>query len=135
MIDRRAGRSSAFADIMADRFHGAMRLRIDGRMQRPLTVLLAADVPGYGPLTKRDPARTLQRVKANRGPCLDPRVARRVTALCLMMIAIAGCAIPAAKPAYVGVFTGEFVDGLPLYRLPTIDVTGSRTRSSDVDGS
>jgi hypothetical protein len=58
-----------------------------------------------------------------------------VTALCLMMIAIAGCAIPAAKPAYVGVFTGEFVDGLPLYRLPTIDVTGSRTRSSDVDGS
>ena len=27
---------------------------------------------------------------------------------------------------YVGVFTGEFVDGKPLYRLPTIEVFGSR---------
>lgn len=28
--------------------------------------------------------------------------------------------------SYVGVFTGEFVDGRPLYRFPTIEVVGSR---------
>lgn len=40
------------------------------------------------------------------------------------------------EPApYVGVFTGEFVDGLPLYRFPTIEVVGWRTRAgaSDTD--
>jgi len=33
---------------------------------------------------------------------------------------------------YVGAFTGRFVDGLPLYRLPPIDVVGTR-RSADAD--
>ena len=28
--------------------------------------------------------------------------------------------------SYVGVFTGEFVDGKPLYRFPAIHVVGSR---------
>ena len=28
---------------------------------------------------------------------------------------------------YVGVFTGEFVDGVPLYRFPAIHVVGSRS--------
>jgi hypothetical protein len=28
---------------------------------------------------------------------------------------------------YVGVFTGEFVDGKPLYRFPTIEVVVSRS--------
>jgi len=52
--------------------------------------------------------------------------------LALLVLALAGCAsgLPhtgdASRPPYVGVFTGEFVDGLPLYRLPTIEVVGSR---------
>ena len=43
---------------------------------------------------------------------------------------LSGCATePALKPEaapYVGVFTGEYVDGKPLYRFPTIEVVGSR---------
>ena len=34
---------------------------------------------------------------------------------------------PADAAPYVGVFTGEFVDGKPLYRFPTIEVVGSRS--------
>ena len=45
---------------------------------------------------------------------------------------LAGCASePSREPTevapYVGVFTGEFVDGKPLYRFPTIEVVGSRS--------
>ena len=50
---------------------------------------------------------------------------------------LAGCASePASGPhhrsptdaaPYVGVFTGEYVDGLPLYRFPRIEVVGSRS--------
>jgi hypothetical protein len=54
-------------------------------------------------------------------------------------MALSGCAsngqvadMPRATESYVGVFTGRFVDGLPLYRLPPIDVVGSR-RSVDGD--
>ena len=32
----------------------------------------------------------------------------------------------AGRRSYVGVFTGDFVDGLPLYRLPSITVVGTR---------
>jgi hypothetical protein len=50
----------------------------------------------------------------------------------LLIVALAGCAsepsrVPAEAAAYVGVFTGEFVDGKPLYRFPTIEVVGSRS--------
>ena len=54
----------------------------------------------------------------------------------LLFVGLAGCASdltprssrPAADAApYVGVFTGEFVDGKPLYRFPTIEVVGSRS--------
>jgi hypothetical protein len=55
--------------------------------------------------------------------------------LVLLMAGLAGCASelstrtdsapPNAAP-FVGVFTGEFVDGKPLYRFPTIEVVGSR---------
>ena len=54
----------------------------------------------------------------------------------LLIIGLAGCAseltsrpdrLPADAVAYVGVFTGEFVDGKPLYRFPTIEVVGSRS--------
>jgi hypothetical protein len=54
----------------------------------------------------------------------------------LLIVGLAGCASeltprPSRPPAdaapYVGVFTGEFVDGKPLYRFPTIEVVGSRS--------
>ncbi|HTR56574.1 MAG TPA: hypothetical protein VMM27_00190 [Casimicrobiaceae bacterium] len=44
-------------------------------------------------------------------------------------IALAGCAAPSRQPdegSYVGVFTGEYVDGVPLYRLPPVEVVGFR---------
>ena len=61
--------------------------------------------------------------------------ARAALALGALLIAgLAGCASDLSSPlnyrsadaeAY-GVFTGEFVDGLPLYRFQTIVVIGSR---------
>ena len=64
--------------------------------------------------------------------------ARTTLALAALLLAsLAGCApglmpgpgLPAADAApYEGVFTGEFVDGKPLYRFPTIEVVGSRNR-------
>ena len=54
----------------------------------------------------------------------------------LLVLALAGCAAELgtrpgssaseAEP-YIGVFTGEFVDGKPLYRFPPIHVVGSRS--------
>ena len=53
---------------------------------------------------------------------------RALAAACaLVIIGLAGCAsTPVVETPYVGVFTGEFVDGMPLYRFPTIEVVGSR---------
>jgi hypothetical protein len=54
----------------------------------------------------------------------------------LLIVGLAGCASeltprpnrpPADAAPYVGVFTGEFVDGKPLFRFPTIEVVGSRS--------
>ena len=54
-----------------------------------------------------------------------------------LVLGLAGCAAklgpkPSSSPAeavpYVGVFTGEFVDGRPLYRFPPILVIGSRIK-------
>jgi hypothetical protein len=54
----------------------------------------------------------------------------------LLIAGVAGCAselapkandLPPDAAPYVGVFTGEFVDGMPLYRLPTIEVIGTRS--------
>ena len=58
-----------------------------------------------------------------------------LAALMLMIAGLAGCAglapnagLPPANAApYVGVFTGEFVDGMPLYRFPAIEIVGSRS--------
>ena len=45
----------------------------------------------------------------------------------LAVLALAGCATaPATAQPYVGEFTGQYVDGLPLYRLPAIEVVGTR---------
>ena len=57
-------------------------------------------------------------------------------AVALLIVGLSGCASeltsgpnrsPADAAPYVGVFTGEFVDGKPLYRFPTIEVVGSRS--------
>ncbi len=54
----------------------------------------------------------------------------------LLIVGLAGCASeltprpdrpPADAAPYVGVFTGEFVYGKPLYRFPNIEVVGSRS--------
>ncbi len=54
----------------------------------------------------------------------------------LLIVGLAGCASeltrnpnhpPADTAPYVGMFTGEFVDGKPLYRFPPIEVVGSRS--------
>jgi hypothetical protein len=64
----------------------------------------------------------------------DARTAFATVAL--LMAGLTGCASeltprpshpPADAAPYVGVFTGEFVDGKPVYRFPTIEVVGSRT--------
>ena len=43
------------------------------------------------------------------------------------MLGLAGCAELRSRPPYVGEFTGEYVDGKPLYRLPSIQVVGYRS--------
>jgi hypothetical protein len=69
---------------------------------------------------------------------LEHRTAARaaLAAAALLVVGLAGCASelaprpdgPSAGAApYVGVFTGELVDGKPLYRFPTIEVVGSRS--------
>lgn len=64
-----------------------------------------------------------------------PIVARPGRAACLSLavaitIGLSGCASVGRsgvdRQSYVGVFTGDFVDGLPLYRLPSITVVGTR---------
>ena len=68
----------------------------------------------------------------------DARVAVvRIAALVLLALGLGGCAGQPPKPPYFGVFTGEFVDGLPLYRLPAIEVVGSRQdlKPREPDGS
>lgn len=66
--------------------------------------------------------------------------ARSIGVALLLAIALAGCAAglkstpdksPSEDAPYVGVFTGDYVDGKPLYRFPAIHVVGSR---SSVDG-
>ena len=58
------------------------------------------------------------------------RRAAHVCAALTIAVVLAGCASvgePGAdRRSYVGVFTGDFVDGLPLYRLPPITVVGRR---------
>ena len=59
----------------------------------------------------------------------------------LLVLGLAGCAAelnrgPSSSAAegapYVGVFTGEYVDGKPLYRFPSIYVVGSRSSVDDI---
>ena len=58
-----------------------------------------------------------------------------VAAMALLIVGLAGCSdlalkghpAPADGAPYKGVFTGEYVDGKPLYRLPAIEIVGSRS--------
>jgi hypothetical protein len=59
----------------------------------------------------------------------------RLAVAAVLVAGLAGCATGPASPAdkrspetvpYVGAFTGEYVDGKPLYRFPTIEVVGTR---------
>jgi hypothetical protein len=64
----------------------------------------------------------------------------RCTACALVAIGAAGCAeLPATSNArqapYEGVFTGEFVDGRPLYRFPPIEVIGRRSSAASTSGA
>ena len=60
----------------------------------------------------------------------------RFALVALLVVALAGCAAGLTpRPEYVGVFTGEFVDGMPLVRFPTIEVVGFRTRGTESDTS
>jgi hypothetical protein len=58
-----------------------------------------------------------------------------------LVVGLAGCMTepggglnnPDSEDApYVGVFTGEYVDGIPLYRFPPIHVVGSRGSGDDM---
>jgi len=56
---------------------------------------------------------------------------RTIAVAATAAVALAACAAPGRPPgddAYVGVFTGEYVDGVPLYRLPPVEVVGFRGR-------
>jgi hypothetical protein len=89
------------------------------------------------PRRRRDPPVGFAFVRA-----MSPTLRSEITAACVavataLVLGLAGCAAaPGPKPTspasaaelYVGVFTGEFVDGRPLYRFPPILVIGSRIR-------
>jgi hypothetical protein len=59
-------------------------------------------------------------------------VPARLAIFAFVALGLAACAsVRPDDTHYVGVFTGEFVDGLPLYRLPTIEVVASRRNIED----
>ena len=71
------------------------------------------------------------RSRLPRGATLAGMCAR--LAIVAFAVGITACASsPMATTPYVGEFTGEYVDGAPLYRFPTIEVVGTR-RSVDKD--
>ena len=63
------------------------------------------------------------------------RAARSMAVAVAVAVTLAGCAgmngrthgPEAEETPYVGVFTGEYVDGKPLFRFPSIYVVGSRS--------
>jgi hypothetical protein len=67
---------------------------------------------------------------------LDHRALRaRIAIAALFILGLGGCApeltLRPVRPSmeaapYVGVFTGEYVDGKPLYRFPAIEIIGWR---------
>lgn len=115
-----------------------------------VTPVVVAPGLSIGKSTLRGVAATLSPANQRRYTCVmsgamshRPRqkIADGWVAAALLALALAGCAgelglTPGGSPSevspYAGVFTGEFVDGKPLYRLPPILVVGSR-RSAGSD--
>jgi len=66
---------------------------------------------------------------------MQAKTIRRLVAVSFAVIAVAAVTAgsfvpsvrPAAQPAMVGVATGEYVDGAAVYRLPSLNVTVSRS--------
>ena len=63
--------------------------------------------------------------------------ARSIAVAALLAVGLAGCASqraigPAESAPDIGVFTGEYVDGKPLYRFPSIVVIGLRSSVGDI---
>jgi hypothetical protein len=68
------------------------------------------------------------------------RAGMRVASV-FLVIGLAGCAAglnarpensSTVRAPYVGLFTGEYVEGRPLYRFPPISVVGSRERDNRI---
>jgi len=60
---------------------------------------------------------------------MQARTFRRAVAAAVAVFAVAAAATVAFKPwekPMLGVATGEYVNGLPVYRLPSVSVTVSR---------
>lgn len=117
-------------------------------MAIPLTLVNPLDAAG-GPVAQSKPgggsagARAARAVHRSGAGAVRANQPRRVTRLAIapvaILIAIAGFlsfrivvddphAVAGTTGApIVGSFTGEYVDGVPVYRLPPIDVVGSRT--------
>ena len=86
-------------------------------------------------------ARTRARIVAATADIRSPSKNRRCAMVAaLLALTLGACAsspreradAPRADAPYVGVFTGTYVDGRPVYRLPAIHVVGSR---AGLDGS
>jgi len=66
---------------------------------------------------------------------MQTKTIRRLVAVSFAVIAVAAVtagsfapsARQAAQPAIVGVATGEYADGVAVYRLPSVNVTVSRS--------
>jgi len=61
----------------------------------------------------------------------------RSVVMVFLVAGLAACAADVSRidrstepAAYVGVFTGEYVDGKPLFHLPSIEVVGSRRNAA-----
>jgi hypothetical protein len=66
----------------------------------------------------------------------ETRAVSSIAIATLLVLALAGCAgglggsqsgSAAEDAPYVGVFTGDYVDGKPLFRFPPIYIVGSRS--------
>ena len=82
------------------------------------------------PDRSRQPRRTA-RVDGKARACTSIAIAT------LLVLGLAGCAAElrgraAEDTRDVGLFTGEYVDGKPLYRFPSILVIGSRSSVGDI---
>lgn len=98
----------------------------------------------YAPLPLSRPQKAVGMLPVDRRVEYSTDACTALAAIVLLIVGLAGCAFGPAPMAdraerraapYVGVFTGEFVNGTPLYRFPTIEVIGSRRSVESVGGT